>query len=162
MVFQEKGEPQVSYDSDRQWWGERTEGTIKLIEYAKQENLCVMLKPHIWVLGQGWCGEFNLDTEEEWKVWENNYRSYILHFAMIADSFDVEMICIGTEYRIPARERPEYWKQLIREIKEVYKGEITYAANWDNYENISWWNQLDYIGIDAYFPIVNSQNPDRK
>ena len=31
------------------------------------------------------------------------------------------------------------------------------SSNVGGYQNVPWWNQLDYIGIDAYFPIA-SQN----
>ena len=46
-----------------------------------------------------------------------------------------------------------------------YSGKLTYAANWGaidqnvgGYQNVPWWNQLDYIGIDAYFPIASQNN----
>ena len=47
----------------------------------------------------------------------------------------------------------------IQEIRKVYKGKLTYAANWDEYKRITFWNQLDYIGIDAYFPLTDKKSP---
>lgn len=158
-AFSRSGEPSVSFDHEKQWWGERTEGTCGLIKFAKENELKVMLKPHVWVRGEGWTGDFTLSTESQWKEWEVDFSKYILNYAMVADSMDVEIFCIGTEYRTPAKDRPLFWKQLIKQIRTIYKGKITYAANWDNYENITWWNHVDYIGIDAYFPLVESINP---
>jgi len=158
-AFSRPGKPEVNFDYERQWWGEKPEGTVKTIQMAKALNLNVMLKPHVWVRGQGWAGDFDLETEEDWLVWEGNYRNYIVSFAKIADSMNVEMLCIGTEFRRPAKERPAFWKGLIKEIRSFYSGKITYAANWDNYQNISFWGELDYIGIDAYFPLSEAKTP---
>ncbi len=157
--FSRKGQPNVSFDHNGQWWGERKDGSCKLIQYAKAHNLKVMLKPHVWVMGEGWTGDFDLSTEDEWRKWEKDFSKYIMNYAKVADSLNVELLCIGTEYRTPAKERPEYWRGLIKEIREVYTGKITYASNWDNYENISWWDAVDYIGIDAYFPLVEGDHP---
>ena len=157
--FSRAGIPDVSYDHSRQWWGEHTDGNCMMIQYAKENGLKVMCKPHVWVRGQGWAGDFDLNTEEEWKTWENDYTKYILNHAIKADSMDVELFCIGTEYRIPARERPAFWRSLIDKVREVYAGKVTYAANWDNYENITWWDAVDYIGVDAYFPLAEGDHP---
>lgn len=157
--FSRSGQPSVSFDNGGQWWGERMDGTRKLIEYAKANKLKVMLKPHVWVRGEGWTGDYTLDSEEKWSQWEADFSKYILSYAGIADSMNVEILCIGTEYRTPAKERPKFWRGLIFDVREVYSGKITYASNWDNYENITWWDEVDYIGIDAYFPLVEGDNP---
>jgi hypothetical protein len=160
--FTRKNTSDVDYNYKYQWWGERREGVVKTIKIAQEKGVKVMLKPHVWVSGQGWAGEFSCETEHAWKIWENSYRDYILTFAHIADSMNIELFCIGTEYRIAATERPEFWKSLIDTVKTVYHNSLTYAANWDNYEKISFWNELDYIGIDAYFPVTKSQEPSKE
>ncbi len=158
-AFTRPNDPSITFDHPRQWHGERTEGTIQTLTKAREVGLKVMLKPHIWVRGQGWAGEYNLDSEEKWKTWEEQYTHYIMTFARIADSMNVEMLCIGTEYKIAVQQRPNYWRNLIDSIKTVYNGQLTYAANWDNYERVEFWDMLDYIGIDAYFPLDTAKNP---
>lgn len=152
--------PEVTFDHERQWWGERSEGTISLVRKAKSAGLRTMIKPHVWVRGDGWPGDFDLADETEWQAWEKAYATYILHNARIADSLDVDMLCIGTEYRQAVKQRPAFWSQLIRDCRQVYKGKLTYAANWDNYHHVTFWGELDYIGIDAYFPVCPLQTPD--
>ncbi len=39
----------------------------------------------------------------------------------------------------------------------LYK--LTYAAEGVNAQKIEFWNDLDYIGIDAYFPLTDKANP---
>ena len=157
--FSRPGQPNVTYDHARQWWGERTEGSCELIKYAKNQGLKVMLKPHVWVMGEGWTGDYKLTTETQWLKWEKDFSAYLLNYARVADSLEVEMLCIGTEYRTPARERPDFWRSLIKDVRKVYAGKLTYASNWDNYMNISWWDAVDYIGIDSYFPLCEEEDP---
>ena len=68
-----------------------------------------------------------------WRKWEDSYRSYILHFALLADSMKVQLFCFGTELGNTVNERPNFWSSLIDTIKKVYYGKLTYAANWDDY-----------------------------
>jgi len=44
-------------------------------------------------------------------------------------------------------------------VREVYKGSITYSANWDSIERIPFWDAVDLIGVQAYFPLSSSENP---
>lgn len=81
-----------------------------------------------------------------------------MDFARLAEKNKVELFCIGTELKTFVSERPSYWLKLIAEIKEVYSGKITYAANWDEYKYLELWKNLNYIGVDAYFPISEEEN----
>jgi hypothetical protein len=158
-AFSRKAQPEIIHNKERQWWGEKPEGIRACIRYARAHGLKVMIKPHVWVQEQGWAGDFKLDSEAEWKRWEGSYAQYILEYARIAQSTEAEMLCIGTEYRQAVKHRPNFWTDLIRQVREVYKGKLTYAANWDEYRSVAFWDDLDYIGIDAYFPISESTTP---
>jgi hypothetical protein len=157
--YTERGEAKVNYFWDGRWWGESLNGTAKCIEYAQERGLKIMLKPHVWVVGEGWPGKFDPDNEADWEIWESSYREYILDCARLADSMSVDVLCIGTEYRKSVVKRVEFWKTLIKEVREIYSGPVTYAANWDNYEKVTFWDQLDFIGIDAYFPFSKKKEP---
>lgn len=150
--------PAVKYASSFQWWGEKPEGTRKTIEMAHKNGLNVMLKPQVYVPGS-WPGGLDFETDEEWERWENDYQAYIMTFVKIAVETDVKMFCIGTEFRMSTRKHPDFWRKLIREIRKTYSGKLVYAANWDDYEEVSFWDELDYIGIDAYFPLVDAETP---
>lgn len=153
--------PKVNYNKSRQWWGEKPEGAAKLIQYAKKQNLKVMLKPHVWIRGT-WIGDFELHTEEDWLVWEQEYTNYIMHYANIAALYQVDLFCIGTELKKVVLKRPRFFLSLIKKIKKTYKGKLTYAANWDNMQQVSFWKELDYVGVDAYFPLSNQRQPTVK
>jgi hypothetical protein len=161
-AFSRAEEPQVHFNYKESWWGEKTEGIVKMIQQAKKENYQVMLKPHVWVVGQGWCGDFDLKTEDDWLLWEKDYEAYILSYAKIASDHNVEMLCIGTEYKIAATKRASFWISLISKVRKIYSGKVTYAANWDNFHNITFWDELDFIGIDAYFPLSGSKDAKKE
>ncbi len=159
-AFVDPAQPRVAFDRERQFWGERTEGVAKTIEYARESGLSVLLKPHLWVRGQGWPGEYEPETEEDWETFLSGYREYILRFAQVADSMDVEMMSVGTEVDLVALARPDYWRALIEEVRAIYGGRLTYAANWDKYAFIEFWDALDLVGVDAYFPLARDATPD--
>lgn len=59
------------------------------------------------------------------------------------------------------RERlDQEWRQVIAEVREVYSGRLTYAANFDQYREVGFWDALDFIGINAYFPLRELPAPD--
>ncbi len=151
--------PTVRYNmSDWQWWGERPEGVEKTIELAHAVGIKVLLKPQVYVPGS-WPGGLNFKRDADWEKWEDTYRAYMFAMAEIAEKYKTEIFCIGTEFKISSRERPDFWRQFIKEIREIYSGKLTYAANWDEYKHIEFWDELDYIGVDAYFPLSEVRTP---
>jgi hypothetical protein len=115
----------------------------------------VMLKPMVDTLEeektQGyptvWRGEIQPSDE-----WFTSYSSFINFFAEFAEENDVELFSVGCEFKATTREK-EQWERVISGVRERFSGSITYAADWTNYQNIEWWDSVDYVGIDAYFPL---------
>ncbi len=159
-AFSVPGQTEVWFDSERQWWGETREGYTRSIRWAHEKGLKVMLKPQIWIRNQGWAGNFMIDDPHEARQWMKNYERYILQCAEVARDEGVELFCFSTEFRKMVEKYPHLWNELIDDIKTIYKGPLTYAANWDSYRNLEIWPRLDYIGIDAYFPLETSDPPD--
>ncbi len=159
-AFTREDDPRVAFDRERQYWGETAAGVAATVAHAREHGLRVLLKPHLWVRGEGWPGEFELDTDAEWELFEREYSDYILHFARLADSLDVEMFAVGTEVDRSAIAQPDYWRALIVRVRAAYGGALTYAANWDRYAEIEFWDALDYLGVDAYFPLSSAGTPD--
>ena len=151
--------PEVIFNTDRQWFGETKTGAKQYIETLKKGHIKVMMKPQIWVWRGEFTGMIQMKTEEEWQQLENTYSNFILEYAQVAQDTHAELFCIGTELETFVAKRPEFWNQLIDNIKTVYKGKLTYAANWNEYTKAPFWSQLDYIGIDAYFPLSDKQTP---
>lgn len=159
--FTEGGTPHFVYGKNNQWkwWGESPVGVAHCVQMAHAHGLKVMLKPHMWIGHGTFTGHYELTTEEDWRTFEKGYGEYLLDFARIADSTHVELYCIGTEMQTFVKKRPQFWFQIIRDIKKIYKGPLTYAENWDSYQEVPFWKELDYVGVDAYFPLSEAQSP---
>jgi hypothetical protein len=151
--------PEIIYNTERQWFGETEAGAKQYIEALHKNNVRVMLKPQIWIWRGEFTGYLKMNSEEDWKKLEVSYKSFILDFAEVAAKMDVDIYCIGTELEQFVTHRPEYWDELIAAIKKVYKGKLTYAANWDEYKRVPFWDKLDFIGVDAYFPVSDAMTP---
>ena len=140
-------------------FGETEKGSKQYINTLKQKGIKTMMKPQIWV----WRGEFTgfikMNSEEEWLQLEETYTNFIMQYAKVAEETHTELLCIGTELENFVAHRPYFWNNLIAKIRAVYKGKLTYAANWNEYTKTPFWDQLDYIGIDAYFPLSDVQTP---
>jgi hypothetical protein len=161
--FVREGSARFVYGQDNtwKWWGESPKGVAHCVRMAHQKGLKVMLKPHMWIGHGTFTGHFDLKTEEEWQSFEESYGAYLLDYARIADSTDVELYCIATEMQTFVKKRPQFWHRIIGEIKEIYKGKLTYAENWDSYQEVPFWKDLDFVGVDAYFPLSEKRSPDR-
>jgi hypothetical protein len=53
-----------------------------------------------------------------------------------------------------------YWRRLIRKARASYSGRLTYAANFDQFEFVGFWDELDLLAINAYFPLRRSYEPN--
>ena len=146
----------------------RYSSTISSVEHAIDTahglGMKVLLKPMLDVKDGTWRAYVNPSNKDQWFT---NYTSFLGAFADVAQAKGVELYSIGCEMNTvedPANNGR--WTNLIDNLRSRYDGPLTYSANWGSignnvggYTNVPWWNQLDYIGIDAYFPLSNVNNP---
>ncbi len=136
---------------------------LHAIREAHQLGLKVMLKPHIWLRrasSDDWRGVIAMNTEEDWQSWFADYGKFILHYAAMAERENVALFCVGVELSRTAIEREADWRDLITRIRQRYSGPIVYAANWwGEYDRVAFWDAVDYIGINAFFPLTDRADP---
>lgn len=160
--FYQKGEdtPEMGVPEEIGKWSRRDSVFLKAIERLHAKGLRVQLKPHLW-MDEGWRSNVRMPSQTAWKTWFESYRKNMVHYAILAQQTGVELFCVGTELKSSLKNQPAQWRSLIREIKSIYTGKLTYAANWDGeYRLIDFWSELDYIGIQAYHPLTKAKNPD--
>jgi len=121
----------------------------EIIMHAKKRGMGVMFMPIVLLSNSGpkdWRGVI---APASWDNWFAAYNSYITYMARVAADCDVDIFCVGSELLStePQRER---WVDTIAQVRSVYKGKLTYSANWDHYEYPTFWDQLDYIGMNNY------------
>jgi hypothetical protein len=108
-----------------------------------------------------------------------SYQTMIVAQAKLAQANGATLFCIGTELdQITGPAYKTYWTDMISAVRAVFTGKLTYSALWDDNQSywryqgtglvagtgdittqISFWKQLDYVGIDEYAPISDLKNP---
>ena len=134
---------------------------VRPIREAHRLGLRIYIKPHIayWRSPFSWRGEIAFDRAEDWQRFWRDYREWIALLATVcreADGF-----VVGTELdRMLTFE--EEWRALIAEVRQRTDAPLTYAANWTDYRQVPFWDALDIIGIQAYFPLTDDSDYDEE
>jgi hypothetical protein len=139
------------------------DGVRRAIDEMHGLGLKVMLKPHVDVKDGAWRGTI---TPGNPAAWFESYAEFMTHFASLAREKSVEMLCIGTELATMTDSRyAGAWSNVITRIRAVYSGALTYAANGvapgDEFTSVSFWPQMDLLGLDVYTPLTDKTNPTR-
>ncbi|MFQ5675651.1 MAG: hypothetical protein ACE5G1_07130, partial [bacterium] len=135
---------------------ENDESLISAFLQAKTLGMGVMLKPHILMGGRewGWPGEVEMKNKADWRTFFESYTRWIKHYALLAEIYKMDAFCVGVELLKTTRKHQAEWRAIIREIRRIYHGPLVYAANWgDEFEQIKFWDALDYIGLNCYYPL---------
>lgn len=122
----------------------------------------IMLKPHVDLYSGEWRALIQPDDQGDWF---RSYTAMITRQARLSADLDVEMLCIGTELVVATQAQfTSAWRSVIDSVKKYYRGNLTYAANWNGafsagittpeFAQVLFWDRLDYIGIDAYYPVT--------
>jgi hypothetical protein len=127
------------------------------IQEIHARGMQILLKPHVDVQDGTWRGYIQ---PADPGAWCDSYINFIEHFAQIAENNGVELFSIGTELAsISGSQYDPCWDQIFAAVEATYSGELTYAANWDGYDQVSFWGRVDVAGIDAYFSTSDAQQP---
>lgn len=132
---------------------------------ASESGLSVTFKPHIWMSTDSdkWRSDILFTSDSLENLWGERYRKLILNYAEVSEEIGAPYYCVGAELTSLTFKYPGYWRELIRDVRKIYSGKIFYAANWYlEYEQIDFWDELDMIGVQAYFPLTKKENPEKK
>lgn len=127
------------------------------VAHAHALGLKVTLKPHLWIGRGDWAGDLAWASDDAWRRWFASYRLFVLGYARLAEREHYDLFVLGTELRSATSRDPEAWRSLIADVRRVFQGPITYAANWDEAEHVPFWDALDYVGVDEYAPIAKTR-----
>jgi hypothetical protein len=125
---------------------------------ARSLGLKVFLRPTVDTKDGAWRATLRPRSV---RAWFRSYRRFIQHYARLAERLRVEMLSVGLEYRsLDGPARTADWRRTIRGVRALFNGRLTYGANGaDAWTRVRFWDALDLIGIDAYFPLSNGRAP---
>ncbi len=134
----------------------------RAIDQAHARGLRVLVVPHLWVESGDWRAQIDPKSEEGWRVWAASYERYVLAWAAVAEEHHAEMLAIGVELRSwVTTERVALMRPLLHRIRRAYRGMLTYSANWDDASDTLIWNDVDMIGINAFYPLADGPGATR-
>jgi len=129
---------------------------------AHRRGIKVLVKPHLWsrAFGYGkYAGDIEMTSEADWATWFSAYGDYVVDSAARAQAAGADAFCLGVELQ-KTTHRTQDWRALIARVRGVFKGALTYAATHGEWVNIEFWDDLDCIGINAYFQLADTASPD--
>jgi len=130
-------------------------GVRRLVEQAHARGMKVLIIPHLWVETDGWRGRIDPGSPAAWREYQASYRRFVMAWARDAAAAGADGFSIGVECGSWSGRFGGYWTDLIAQIRSVFDGLLTYSANWDEVEHVLFWDQLDLIGINAFYPLAD-------
>jgi sugar/nucleoside kinase (ribokinase family) len=134
-----------------------TDDEVRLaVREARRRGWKVCLKPVVNSADGTWRGHigfFDQDVpgEPTWDEWFASYTTFVVHHARIAAEEGAEMFCVGCEM-VRADAREEQWRELVRQVREVYAGLVTYNCDKYQEDRLTWWDAVDVISSSGYYP----------
>ncbi len=131
---------------------------VRPIRDAHALGLKIMIKPHLGYWGSkfSWRGEIEFARKEENDRFWTSYRTWITKVAAVCK--DADAFVVGTE--LDRMLDDGRWRTVIRDIRAKTEAPLTYAANWTDYHKVPFWDALDAIGVQAYFPLADKPTDD--
>jgi len=124
---------------------------------ARARGFRTALKPHVDSLDGLWRGRI---APEDIDGWFASYEEHMVALATLANSVGCDMFVVASEIQsLSGAAYAENWRRVVASVREVYGGEVAYAANWDGYRNVGLWDFVDVVGIQAYFPLSDAADP---
>jgi hypothetical protein len=131
---------------------ETDEAVCEAAARAHALGLRVLLAPHLWT--RGWTGALEFGASG-WPHFFEEYRAFLLHYAVLAEREHMDALVVGHELPTASLAFPDRWRELIAEVRRVYRGPVTYGANWDReVDQIAFWDACDMIGVSFYDPLA--------
>ena len=135
--------------------GQTTRDLVRAIRLAHAAGLRVMVVPHLWVESGGWRALVDPGDDDGWTRWAHAYAVFAQHWARAAAEGEAELFSVGVEQRsfVTTRRAPLY-RDVIAAVRSVYRGPLTYSANWDDAGETAIFGELDIVGVNAFYPLA--------
>ena len=138
--------------------GEEPEWITRPIREAHARGMSILVIPHIayWGSPWSWRGAIEFGKPEDCARFFETYRAFLERVARAAK--DADGFSIGNELdRLVGCEKE--WRAIIAALRPLTRAKLTYASNWSDYQRVPFWDALDAIGVEAYFPLSEKSDP---
>ncbi len=132
-------------------WTPSDAAVERVIALAHRLGLKVLLKPLLDLRPAGGAYRGTIRPADR-TAWFASYAAFIGHYAELATRQQVEQFAVGTELAGVSQDRAG-WLGVVQDVRARYRGQLLYAANFDEYRDVAFWDVLDLVGIDAYWTL---------
>ncbi|MEO6204220.1 MAG: hypothetical protein ABIO67_02385 [Mycobacteriales bacterium] len=134
-----------------------TDQEIELVvAEATRNNLKVHLLPILLDNATNtWRGRY---VPSDLDAFFRNYTAVVRTYAAMAERLGVTMFYVGGENEQIAG-RTAQWRAVIKAVRSVYHGAVSYMSTPYTATNVKFWGDLDVAGISAYFSMGEDTNP---
>jgi hypothetical protein len=132
-------------------------GLLRAMALAKANGMRPTLKVGVDVQDGSYRGDINPASVSTWFA---SYRTMVTHYAKLSQQAGATMLVVGSELASMNRYSSQ-WRSMIATARHYFEGKLTFAVNWvQDVPNVNFWDAVDYIGVDAYMPLSQSDpNP---
>lgn len=126
----------------------------RTLKQAKAKGLTVTLFPIVHITKRG-PGEWRGKIDADWNLWFADYKVFMGDMARLAAEERTDWLVVGTEY-VTTENFRDRWVDVIKHVRAIFKGKLLYSANWDHFDPVSFWDQVDAAGVTAYHKLTAS------
>ncbi len=151
----------IQPDGGVHWrYEDRPPWIVRPLAWAKERGMSAMVIPHLayWGSPFKWRGDIRFSDPAAWSRFFAEYERWIVGLASVAEEGGAPLFCVGLEYTHAQKFEAE-WRRIIAAVRAVYRGRITYGANWNEIDAVPFWDALDHVGVLAYFPLTIGPDP---
>ena len=118
-------------------------------------GLATILVPHLYIEDGTWRGEINLKRPEDADRWWRSYGRFMHQAATLAAESGTTLLSIGVELKALSKQPATKARvsRLVADVRQTFSGALTYSANWDEAEQVVFWDQVDLVGVNGYYPL---------
>ena len=91
-------------------------------------------------------------VEPGWQDWFPAWTEHVCRVAEMARENQADMLCVGCEM-VGTDHRAGEWRSLIRRVRSIYSGPITYNCDKYQEDRVTWWDAVDVISSSGYYPV---------
>jgi len=129
----------------------------RMVRDAHELGLAVVVVPHLQLSDKSWRGDLR---PADAAAFLQRYADAIAPVVDVVASECAEVLSFAVEFKAMATD-PQLqsaFASVLTQLRMRYAGVLSYSANWDEAEFVTFWPLVDVIGINAFAPLAASSS----
>ncbi|MEO1228917.1 MAG: hypothetical protein AAFZ18_08435 [Myxococcota bacterium] len=126
------------------------------LDDARDLGFATVLVPHLYIDDGTWRGYVSFKDPKRAKRWWETYADFVGTAAALGEAHGASALSVGVELKAMSSDPLALVRMgtVVSRVREIYGGLLTYSANWDEAENVTFWSLVDLVGVNGYYPLV--------